>query len=162
MSDQIVEEPAQVTDNPDQPTSDKEIDWKAEAEKQKQYSRTWEERAKANKAAADRLAEIEEQQKTAEQKAADRLAEAERLTAEANAKILRRDVALEHKLSTEDAALLDTITDETVMRSLAARLAPAPENPRAPHPDPNQRKAPTVGGTPGEQFADFLTRSLDQ
>ncbi len=136
-------------------TPQEPIDWKAQ-------SRKWEAQAKQNKEAAEKLAQREEQQKTAEQKAADRLAEAERLTAEANAKILRRDVALEHKLSAEDAALLDTITDETVMRSLAARLAPAPENPRAPHPDPNQRKAPTVGGTPGEQFADFLTRSLDQ
>ncbi len=47
-----------------------ETDWKSEARK-------WEERAKANKAAADKLAEFEESQKTEAQKAADRAAELE-------------------------------------------------------------------------------------
>lgn len=45
-------------------------DWKAEARK-------WEQRAKENKEAADRLAELEEAAKTEEQKRAERIAELE-------------------------------------------------------------------------------------
>jgi hypothetical protein len=52
-----------------------ETDWKAEARK-------WEERAKANKSAVDKLAEIEEASKTEAQKAAERLAAAEAKVAE--------------------------------------------------------------------------------
>ena len=47
-----------------------EVDWKAEARK-------WEQRAKENKTAAERLAEIEEASKTEAQKQAERLAEYE-------------------------------------------------------------------------------------
>lgn len=107
--------PAQAA--PEAPKVD-ETDWKAEARK-------WEDRAKANKEAADRLASIEEASKSEAQKAADRAAAAEKKAVEAEAKVARRDVAIEHKLSKEDAALLDTITDEAAMRALAARLSTA-------------------------------------
>jgi hypothetical protein len=78
--------------------------------------------AKANAEAAKRLAEIEESQKTEAQKAAERLTKAEQRAAEAEAKVLRREVALEHQLGKDDAALLDGLTDEAAMRALAARL----------------------------------------
>lgn len=61
--------------------------------------------------------------KSEAEKVADRLSEVERQYAEAEAKAARRDVALEHRLSKEDAALLDAITDEKAMRALAERLA---------------------------------------
>ncbi|HET8627742.1 MAG TPA: hypothetical protein VFL91_10000 [Thermomicrobiales bacterium] len=92
-----------------------EIDWKAK-------SREWERKAKANAGAAKKLAEIEESSKTEAQKAADRATAAEQRAIEAEAKVLRRDIALEHKLSKDDAALLDALTDEDAMRALAARL----------------------------------------
>ncbi len=63
-----------------------EVDWK-------QKAREWERRAKDNKAAADKLAALEEAQKTAEQKAAERLADAERKAAAAELKALRAEVA---------------------------------------------------------------------
>lgn len=134
-----------------------EIDWKAQ-------SRKWEAQAKQNKAAADQLAALEESQKTAEQKAADAVTAAQAKVAEAEAKIIRRDVAIEHKLTAEDAALLDTITDEAAMRSLAARLTPAPDAnaPRAPRPDTNQGKSGQQAATPGEEFAAFLQGQLGQ
>lgn len=133
-----------------------EIDWKAQARK-------WEAQAKQNKAAADQLAKLEESQKSAEQKAAEALASAQAKVAEADAKILRRDVAIEHKLSAADAALLDTITDEAAMRSLAARLAPAPDNgPRPPRPDANQGKPGQAAASPGDEFAAFLQGQLGQ
>ena len=79
--------------------------------------------AKANAGAAQRLAEIEEASKTEAEKAAERLAKAEQTAKDAEALVLRREVALEHKLGKDDAALLDSVTDEDAMRALAARLA---------------------------------------
>lgn len=78
--------------------------------------------AKSNAGAAKRLAEIEEAQKTVEEKTAERLAKAEQTARDAEARALRREVALEHKLSKDDAALLDAVTDEAAMRALAVRL----------------------------------------
>lgn len=111
MSESTVE-----TDTGTQEAKPDEIDWKAK-------SREWERKAKANADAAKRLAEIEQANKTEAEKVAERLAKAERAAAEAEARALRREVALEHKLSKDDAALLDSITDEDAMRALAVRLA---------------------------------------
>ena len=95
----------------------------------KQKAREQERRAKDNADAAKRLAEIENAQKSEAQRAAERIAEAERKATEAESRALRREVALAHKLTPEDAALLDTITDEDAMRAFAARLAtPAVQN----------------------------------
>src|SRR5690349_3293430 len=66
--------------------------------------------AKANASAAKKLAEIEEANKSEAQKAAERLTKAEQRAVEAEAKVLRREIAIEHKLSTDDAALLDALT----------------------------------------------------
>jgi len=79
------------------------------------------------KAKAARLDEIQQANKTEAEKAAERLAKAEQAAKEAEARALRREVALEHKLSKDDAALLDAITDEDAMRALAARLAAGAE-----------------------------------
>jgi hypothetical protein len=122
-----------------------EIDWKAKA-------REWESRAKANKTAADRLAEIEEANKTEAQKAAEKTATAEKRAVEAEAKVLRRDVAIEHKLTSEDAALLDTITDENAMRALAARLAGAESDRKTQGLHvPGEGKTPTAPAADGER-----------
>jgi gas vesicle protein len=56
--------------DPTQPEPEKGTDWKAEARK-------WEDRAKENKTAAEKLAALEESQKTEDQKKADRMAELE-------------------------------------------------------------------------------------
>jgi len=66
--------------------SAQETDWKSEARK-------WEDRAKANKTAADRLAELEEANKTAEQKAQERLAAAEKRAADLEARATKSEVA---------------------------------------------------------------------
>jgi septal ring factor EnvC (AmiA/AmiB activator) len=63
-----------------------ETDWKAEARK-------WEDRAKQNKTAAEKLAELEEANKTAEQKANERLEAAERRAAELESKAAKAEVA---------------------------------------------------------------------
>src|SRR5690606_21944089 len=64
------------------------------------------------KAKAAKLDEIEEANKSEAEKVAERLAKAEAAAREAEARALRREIALEHGLSKEDAALLDAVTDE--------------------------------------------------
>lgn len=106
--------PAQGDEGEQTPTV--EIDWKTKA-------REWERRAKDNKTAADELATIKESQKSEAEKATERLAVAERKVAEAEARVLRRDVAIEYKLTKGDAAIMDTITGEDdALRALAVRL----------------------------------------
>lgn len=68
-----------------------ETDWKAEARK-------WEERAKANKSASEKLAEIEEASKSEAQKLAERAEAAERALAEAQADALRSKVIAKHSI----------------------------------------------------------------
>ena len=68
--------------SPEQPAPEapaQETDWKAEARK-------WEQRAKENKGAADKLAQIEEANKTDLEKAQDRAAKAEARALEADRK----------------------------------------------------------------------------
>lgn len=150
-------EPAQAQDSTTESPKVEEIDWKAKA-------REWERRAKENKTAADELAAIREASKSAEEKAAERLAAAEKAAADAEAKALRRGIALEHKLTKDDAALLDSLTDEDSIRSLAARLAPSDEpGPRQPKPDATQGRSGAAGPkSTADSFADFFRRSLPE
>ena len=106
----VAPKPAQADDAPTAEPKVDEIDWKAEARK-------WEQRAKDNKAAAESAS------KTEAEKVAERLTAVEKRAVEAEARVLRRDVALEFSLSKDDAALLDKITDEDAMRALAERLS---------------------------------------
>lgn len=104
---------------------------------------------------AMRLDEIEEASKSESQKQAERLATAEKAVADAEAKVVRRELALEHKLSSDDAALLDNISDEDALKALAERLAKAaePSGPRTPRPDPNQGRSGDSPVTTGDLFA---------
>ena len=139
IAPKVEQQPAQAETTTPEPKSD-ETDWKAEARK-------WEQRAKDNKAAA------EEASKTEAEKVADRLADFEKRAAEAESKAARRDVALEFGLSKGDAGLLDAITDEKAMRSLAERLAGES--------DKKRNHVPREGNTPtetGDDRRDFLRR----
>lgn len=133
-------QPTAPAQGPEAPATEQqaapEVDWKAKA-------REWESRAKANKTAADELAAIKESQKSEAEKAAERLTAAEQRAAQAEARALRRDVALDFKLSKEDADLLDSITDEDAMRALAGRLAKgAAEAKASGNHVPNEGKTP--------------------
>lgn len=155
MSDPTTEQPtpAQGEAEPQQPDQTAEVDWKAK-------SREWERRAKENKAAADRLAELEEAQKTAEQKAAERLAAAERKAAEAELRALRADVA---QAKGVPAGLLTGSTEAEMNASADALLAfrgESPSSPRAPRPDPNQGRKGAGPASTGEQFAAFFESKL--
>lgn len=89
-------------------------------------------------------------QRTDAEKVSDRLAEMEKRANEAEARSLRREVALDPTgdgnsapLSKDDAALLDTVSDETAMRALAARLAANADSVRT-----NGNYVPTEGTNP--------------
>lgn len=92
-------------------------DWKAEARK-------WEERAKTNKTAAEKLAEIEEASKTETQKAIERAEKAEKALAERDAKsalaAARDEVAA--ATGVPAAALRGSTKEE--LEAHAAELAP--------------------------------------
>lgn len=139
-------------------------DWQAEAEKWKAHARKHEDQAKANSAAAKRLAEIEAANKTAEEKAAEARATAERERDDARLALLRRDVA-------EDAGLPRTWADrlrgttkeelEADAKQLAKDLEPAAKPTTArPVPDLKSAALPASGTTPSTsgQVDDWIRR----
>lgn len=112
-----------------------DVDWKAKFEAERAHARKWEDRAKANKDAADKLKEFEDAGKSDAEKESEKIAEAEqRLAAaerraeEAEAAQTRYRVAAEFKLDPEHAKHLNG--DETEMRELASLLAANTGQPR--------------------------------
>lgn len=103
-----------------------ETDWKAEARK-------WEERAKANKSAAERLAEIEEASKSEAQKLAERAEAAEKALADAQAESLRLSVIAKHSIPEDYQEFVSGSTEEElvakaekVMKLIEAQAAATP------------------------------------
>ncbi|MFI5833206.1 hypothetical protein ACIA5A_05965 [Micromonospora sp. NPDC051300] len=111
--------------------------------------------AKVNADAARRLAEIEEANKSEAERSAERLAKAEQTAREAEARAVRREVALEHTLTKDDAALLDAITDEDAMRRLAERLAAGAGSRRSNH-VPREGTSTSSGGSDERELARSL------
>lgn len=114
------------------------------------------EQIKALKEKAQRLDQIEQSNKTEAEKAAEALAAAESRAAEAEARALRRDIALEHRLNKGDAALLDSMTDEEAMRSLAERLAAGSDKKHGNY-VPREGNNPPAKPDEKRAFANFLT-----
>ena len=132
-------------------------DWKAKYEAMREHSREWEQRAKANKAAADELQEIkaaqmsEQEKLTARAEAAEqKLAELEALQAHEKA---AKEIANETGVPVE---LLEFCTDETAMRDFAKQYGE-----QKPPVAPSAAAARIIRGDKGkpstrEQFAEFL------
>lgn len=120
----------------------------AEVDKWKALARKHEQQSRLNADAAARLAQLEDAQKSEAEKTAERLTKAEQRAVDAEARALRREIALEHKLSTDDAGLLDSVTDETAMRALAARLAGVEEDRKSA--DADRRKQGNVVPSEGK------------
>lgn len=91
-------------------------DWKAEARK-------WEQRAKANLAAADELEQIKESNKTEAQKHAERIAHLEEEISTSKSVALRSQISVEFGISKEDQDTFITASDEEGMRAQAKRLS---------------------------------------
>ena len=111
---------------------------------------------KAYHATRAELRTLREQREAADP--TERLTQLEQQVTQAEARVLRREVALDPAgdgsvpaLSKDDAALLDTITDEAAMRSLAQRLAKvatdthtgniAPGEGSNPRPKPDEKRS---------------------
>lgn len=112
MSESTSTTPEATSAAPEQPVTGEPAakDWQAEAEKWKGLSRKNEEQAKANSAAAKRLAEIEESNKSAEEKAAERTRVAEQTAASSAAEAAKLRVALTKGLP---ADLVDRLVGST-------------------------------------------------
>ena len=84
---------ATPAEQPEQQAPAQEPDWKAEYDRLKAHARKWEDRAKENYEARQRLDEIEEASKTETQKQADGLARAEARAKAAEARAATLEVA---------------------------------------------------------------------
>lgn len=118
--------------------------------------------AKANEAAATRLAEIEESQKSETQRLTDRTTAAEKAAAQAAAEALRWRIAAKHGVSDELADLYLTGSDEETLTRQAAGLAALRPPSEGIRPDPSQgaRTGGGVTGDPAQQFAQFVKSRL--
>lgn len=110
-----------------------ETDWRAEARK-------WETRAKENKSAAEKLAELEESQKTEAQKLADRAAKAEAKAAEYERKeqVAAWKAEVEKTSGVPAAALAGSTLEEITahaetLKPLIAKPAEPPTDDGKPH-----------------------------
>ena len=113
--------PSQPSDGGTPPSED--VDWKSQ-------SRKWESLAKANKAAADKLAQLEDANKTEVQRATDR---AEQLAKELDGERrfrMQHEAATKAGLPSELAARLQGSTPEELAADAAAlrALLPAPQS----------------------------------
>jgi len=98
------------------PPAKTEVDWKAKA-------REWENRAKANKTAADELASLKAAQMTEQERLTAQLQEATSAAETARAEALRLRIAVQYKVSDEDAELYLTGADEATLIRRAEGLA---------------------------------------
>lgn len=102
-----------------------DTDWKAEADKWKSLARKHEEQAKANVAAAQRLAQIEDEQKTEAQKLTERASIAEQEAQAARLELARYRVAATKGLPADLAEHLVGATEEELSASADRLLAAA-------------------------------------
>lgn len=139
--------PAETTLDPTPPAPEapaQETDWKAEARK-------WESRAKENKSAAERLAELEESQKTEAQKLADRAAAAEAKVAtyETEKQVAAWKADVSKETGVPAAALSGSTLEELqahaeVLKPLITQAPQEPQAPLAPH-VPSEGTPPSGG-----------------
>lgn len=113
MSEPTAPEPA-VTEPAAPETPAQEIDWKAKA-------RDWEKRAKENKAAADKLAELEESKKSETQKLQEQLAELQAKNSQAERDRERLAVIAKHGIPEEYHDLVHG-SDADALEASAAKV----------------------------------------
>lgn len=119
---ETIEQAENVQTEPE--TGEKQVDWQAKYEEMRQHSREWENRAKANKAAADELQQIKAAQMTEQEKLTARAEAAEAKLAELEAAKAHADAAQAIAAETGvPVELLSYCTDETAMREFASKYA---------------------------------------
>lgn len=106
--------PPDPPDNDEPSDTDGETDWQAEADKWKSLSRKWEDRAKSNADAAEKLAEIEDSKKSEIEKATEKAAEAQKIADKASREAARLRIALDRGLTGDRAkTFAKRLTGET-------------------------------------------------
>lgn len=144
-------------DTPVEGEPKQETDWKAEARKWESRAKENLTAAKANEAAAQRLAELEESQKTEAQKAQERLDAAEKRAAELELKATRAEVAAAKGVPVD---LLSGSTQEELEASADALIAFRGEQARGPV-IPNQGETPgPKQGTTADVFAEWSEQNF--
>lgn len=134
----------------------------AELAKWKDLARKNEARAKANAAAAAKLAQIEESGKTEQQKLADRLTQAEQRAAAAETRLLATEVAAATGLPAAFAARLRGTSREELeadAADLLSALPDAPTNSASKIPPVDAVAGTGSGNSPrsaADEFASFL------
>lgn len=113
-----------------QPGDEPEVDWKAKYEAMRSEMRKQEERAKANKDAAEKLKKLEEAGDAGGQDDADELAKAQQEVAAAQMEVRRYKMAAKYGLSDEQAELYLTDPDEERMEAQAQGLADMVKKPK--------------------------------
>ena len=125
-------------------------DWKAEARK-------WEQRAKANTEAADRLQALEDAQKSDAERQAEALKSATAERDEAQQKLMRFEIASEAGVPLSHAHRIQGSTREELAedaKTLANLLADRKEDTRKEAlVDKSAGRTTEAGSSPGEQFA---------
>ncbi|UOQ56080.1 hypothetical protein MUN78_10225 [Leucobacter allii] len=156
MSDTTEQPNGDTVTTPAEPNGAAEVDYKAKYEEALAHSRTWEQRAKGNKAAADELEQLKEAQKTAEEKQAEQLAALQRENAAFKAE--KQQAAWAKDVSTATGVPAAVLRGSTLeeLQAHAELLKPAyTKEPEAPQPVPtigNQPQAPGNVSLP-EQIA---------
>lgn len=134
MSEATPEAPATpASETPAEPKAD-ETDWKAEARK-------WEQRAKENKSAAEKLAELEESKKTELEKERDRAKAAEQRAT------LAEQVALKTRIAAETNVPIEVLhgDDEETIRAAAERVIAWRDSNKPAPPSPKKLKSGSTG-----------------
>lgn len=143
----------------DQPQGEaKETDWKAEARK-------WEARAKASRADsedAQKWREYEQAQKPIQERLAEELAQAKTQAEQANAALLRYEIASARGITGDATKLLKGTSREELEAEadLLVSLLTSQNKTTSPKPDHNQGKPASGGITTADQFAAALTDIL--
>lgn len=139
-----------VTDPVDPPDKDAEIEkWKA-------LSRKNETQAKANAAAAKRLAEIEDANKTEQQKLTERAEIAEKALQAATAERMKTTVGAAKGLTLPQSMRLQGSTQDELEADAEAFLAELKTPPTAPSFQGGPRTPARSSTDPVQQFADIL------
>lgn len=144
-------------------TGEKQVDWQAKYEEMRQHSREWEQRAKANKAAADELQQIKAAQMSNEEKLTARAEAAEAKLAELEAAQAHAEAA--QTIAAETGVPVELLTycaDADAMRGFASKyvdnkppIAPSAAAARVIRGENEKRKSADV-------FADFMKQSFKE
>lgn len=113
-----------------QSDDDSDVDWKAKYEAMRSEMRKQEDRAKANKDAAEKLKQLEEAGKPDDQKVSEELAEAQKAAADAQLEVRRYRMAAKYGLTDEQADLYLTDPDEERMEEQAKGLSEMGKKPK--------------------------------